>query len=104
MDLPWLNLLDTYTNPVQGATAVISQKPDMVFVDMEMPYIDGSYLMDWIEPKLRSMEKKPIIVLITSLEKADIAEMPKVSGYINKYDMNSPDILGERLREILGSS
>ncbi|MFY0686491.1 MAG: response regulator [Cyclobacteriaceae bacterium] len=102
-DIDWLSLKHTYTNSVKGATALISNKPDLLFLDMEMPHAGGGYLMDWLEPKINEMEPKPKVIIVTSLEASSIEGLPNVTGYINKFDLKSSEVLEGRLKEILGS-
>ncbi len=101
-EIPWLHLTKTFTNPVQGATAIISDKPDLVFLDIEMPYIDGTYLVDWIEPKLAGLDRRPQLVIVSSLHVEEADQHPSVSGYVNKSLVSSPEALAERLQAIIG--
>lgn len=100
-DIDWLNLIDCHNNPVQGATAVIKQSPDLLLLDMEMPYIDGDYLMDWIEPKLSIMEKRPKVIVLSSKNILEEEKKDSAAGYIKKHEMISPEELERRLKEIL---
>ena len=100
-EIEWIELTGTFNNPIQGATAIISQKPDVVFLDMEMPHTGGGYLMDWLDPRLNSMEKKPKVIVITSLERSSTKDLPNVSGYLNKFHLNSALILEEELKRVI---
>ncbi|MEQ8473523.1 MAG: LytTR family DNA-binding domain-containing protein [Marinoscillum sp.] len=58
----FLELIDTYDDAIKGATAITTLKPDMVFLDIQMPNLSG---MDIV----RNLDVKPQIILITSQEK-----------------------------------
>lgn len=101
-EIEGLELIDTFNNPIQGATAVIKQNPDILFLDMEMPHTGGGYLMDWLDPKLQTMEKQPKVIIITSLDKEKTESLPNVSGYINKFTLNSEEVLEKEVNRVLG--
>ena len=100
-ELPWLTLLETHSNPVQGATAVISQKPDILFLDLDMPQVDGNYFMDWVEPSWAVTDERPKVVIITSKQINEVDKMLNVSGIISKSEMASPIDFEEKLKAIL---
>ncbi len=100
-EIDWLDFIDGYNNSIQGATAMISKSPDILFLDMEMPHAGGAYLMDWLEPKINSMDRKPVVIVVTSLDKEATDNMPNVDGYINKFMLNSSEFLEDELKRIL---
>lgn len=100
-DIPWLNFLEGQNHPVKGATAIITHKPDIIFLDIEMPYIDGHYVIDWLGPHLETLELPPQIVVISSLHINKEDEAKGVAGYINKATVKSPEALEEQLKAIL---
>lgn len=62
--------------------------PDVIFLDIFMPNMDGWQFLEQLEPHAREMIKAPqIYVLSTSLDVADIEraeEHPLVTGFIPK--------------------
>lgn len=100
--MDWISIVDSYENPIQGATAIVTNKPDVVFLDIEMPYIDGEYLVDWIKPKLAIMDKPPRIIVISSVAEPPEELLANTSGFINKSTVTDPATLEKSLREILG--
>ncbi len=56
-----LDLIDTYQDASQGASAIISKNPDIVFLDIQMPRLSGMEI-------IKSLNKKPQIILVTSQE------------------------------------
>ena len=91
----------SYSNPVKGATAIIDQKPDLVLLDIEMPHIDGHYLIDWIKPRLDLMEQPPKVIIVSSLVVAEEDQAEGIAGYINKVDLTGPEALENKLKGIL---
>ena len=100
-DIPWLTFLESHNNPIKGASAIVSIKPDIIFLDIEMPMVDGNYLVDWIGPKLEIMENPPKIFIVSSLTIPKEEQLPQVTGYINKANVTSPEALETRLKEFI---
>lgn len=100
--MDWISIVDSYDNPIQGATAVVNTNPDVVFLDIEMPYIDGEYLVDWIKPRLESMEKQPRIIVISSVTEPPEELLANTAGFINKSTVTDPETLEASLKSILG--
>lgn len=100
--MDWISIIKTYDNPIQGATAIIQSKPDVVLLDIEMPFTDGEYLVDWIKPQLDVMEKPPRIIVISSLEEPPEALLANTAGFINKSLVTDPVSFEAKLRAILG--
>ena len=40
-----VTVLDTFTNPIEAISAINYLKPDLVFLDIEMPQLDGFQLL-----------------------------------------------------------
>lgn len=47
---PDIRILGTYTDPQSGMEAILHLKPDIVFLDIEMPGCNGFELMDQLRP------------------------------------------------------
>lgn len=58
----YLNLLGTFDDAIKGATAISQLKPDIVFLDIQMPDLSGMDI-------LKNLDVKPQIILVTSQEK-----------------------------------
>lgn len=54
-----VEVIGAYANPVEGLMACAKYKPDLLFLDYRMPYLDGSEVLDFITPK-------PKIILMSS--------------------------------------
>lgn len=100
-EIDWITLEETFDNPIKGATAIMNIKPDLVFLDYEMPHVDGNYLVDWIQPKLKSMEKPPILILLSSVDTPPAELLNNVNGFINKFHIKEPQAFEQRLKEII---
>ncbi|MEP0985234.1 LytR/AlgR family response regulator transcription factor [Ekhidna sp.] len=100
--LDWISIVDSYDNPIQGATAIVNNKPDVVFLDIEMPYIDGEYLADWIKPKLEMMDNPPQIIVISSVTEPPEELLANTAGFINKSTVTDPEAFEKSLKAILG--
>ena len=100
-DIEWLDLIGTEDHPVRGATALFSMKPEILFLDMEMPHIDGHYVVDWVTPRLEQMENPPQIIVVSALYFSTDEKLPGVKGYINKGDVTSSERLAELVRAII---
>ncbi|MFT3740376.1 MAG: LytTR family DNA-binding domain-containing protein [Breznakibacter sp.] len=57
--IPYLQLLGTYTNPAEAAKAIMYERPDLLFLDIQMPDIKG---IDFA----RSLLYKPMVVFTTA--------------------------------------
>ncbi len=101
-DISWINFLASYSSPVKGATAIVESNPDLVLLDIEMPHIDGHYLIDWIKPRLDLMEKPPTVIIVSSLTVPKEDQAEGIAGYINKANVTSPAELEGMLKEIIG--
>ncbi len=100
-EIEWLQLIGAFTNPVKAATEIIKLEPDFLFIDIEMPHIDGYDLIDWIMPRLMSMGKIPMIVIISGKPFKIDQENKFVALSITKDGFNNPVELEEKLRPIL---
>jgi len=91
-----LELIKTYSNPTEGAVGVVKHKPDLLFLDIEMPYLDGY-------ETIYTLEKKPKIVIISShLEyETDLLKID-VSKFVRK-PLSSPEQLAEIVDEVMNS-
>lgn len=57
--IPFIDLIATYTNPIEGILATVNKEPDFLFLDVEMPMIDGL-------ETIQMLKNRPITIVITS--------------------------------------
>ncbi len=95
-EIPELELLATFTNPVDGVMATVKQKPDLMLVDYEMPYINGF-------ESLEIMDKLPKIIMISGyLQAYEVEESNlEISGFISKNDLRSPATLRDKVLDVM---
>jgi two-component SAPR family response regulator len=99
--IEWLELIDSFDNPVRGATAIIQQKPDVILTDYQMPYVNGTDLLEWLGPQLNLMSPKPQIIVISGNQKSEVNNLKFADGFICKKDIVDQDILEMHLKLIL---
>ncbi|MFY0626091.1 MAG: response regulator [Reichenbachiella sp.] len=58
-EIDFLELVGTYDRPIDGVVAIDKHKPDLIFLDVEMPQINA---FDTIE----ALEELPVIVVLSS--------------------------------------
>jgi CheY-like chemotaxis protein len=57
--IDFVDLIESHTNPVAGILAVVNKEPDFLFLDMEMPMIDGF-------EAIQMLKNRPITIVVTS--------------------------------------
>lgn len=73
-----INVEKTYTNPIQGAAGIVTDEPDFIFLDMEMPELSGYDI-------LRSMQNPSrVIVMSSNSYYKSFAEEQNASAFIQK--------------------
>lgn len=119
---PEIRLLGSYTDPREGMKAITSLAPDIVFLDIEMPWINGFELLDKMQPAafetifvtaynthaLKAFRAKALDYLLKPIEASDLIEAvhkatekikttkrnEELETIINKYATSHlPDIL-----------
>ena len=68
---------------------------------MEMPHVDGNYLIDWIGPKLETLELIPQVIVISAMKIESDQKHPAVLGYINKARLENAEKFEEELVALL---
>lgn len=99
--IDWIDLKQTFTNPVQGAKGILQIKPDLIFTDYEMPLVDGDYLIDWIKPNIDRMDQRPVIILVSAVDRPPQTLLDNVDGFIRKRDVRDAASLENQLRTLI---
>ncbi len=55
----YINLQWTYTDPIKGAAGIVMKRPDIVFMDVEMPDFNGLQI-------LRNLTHMPKVIMMSS--------------------------------------
>lgn len=64
--IPFLNLDRTFTNPIEGLGYLQENKVDLIFLDVELPYLSGIEFV-------KCLQAKPMVVFTTAYEKYALA-------------------------------
>ncbi|WP_421763985.1 LytR/AlgR family response regulator transcription factor [Ekhidna sp.] len=77
-----MDLIGTYQNPVDGIMKVVKDKPDVLLLDLEMPYLDGFEALD-------TLDRKPKIIMISAhSNQPEKSQQIKIDKYIRKIQLN----------------
>lgn len=55
----YINLECSYTDPIKGAAGIVMKRPDIVFMDVEMPDFNGLQIM-------RNLSRLPKVIMMSS--------------------------------------
>ncbi|WP_420317024.1 LytR/AlgR family response regulator transcription factor [Ekhidna sp.] len=89
-----LDLIGVYKNPVDGIMNVVKMKPDVLLLDLEMPYLDGF-------ETLETLDKKPKIIMISAhVNQPARDRMLKVDKYVRKVSLNK-DLLKKSILDVM---
>ncbi len=92
--LEYVDLMATYEDAVEGAIGLVKLKPDLIFLDIEMPYLTGDEIVN-------SLEVVPKVVVISSHAKFDLTSLDfEVAKYVTK-PLEKPDQLDAIIREVM---
>ena len=90
-----LDLIKTYSNSVDGAMAAVKYKPDILFLDIEMPYLDGFEAM-------AALIHKPKIVMVSAHINYNTDELDlDVAKFVSK-PIKDPQHLEQIVNEVMG--
>lgn len=92
-DFKSAELLNTYTNPVEGIMAVVKQKPDVLLLDMDMPYLDGL-------EALETLDKHPRVIVISGNTRLDPSSF-NVDTFISKSNLTSGELLERSIQDVM---
>lgn len=92
-DIEGVELIASFNNPINGIMAVVKQKPDLLLIDMEMPYLTGF-------EALSTLENQPKVIVISGYLQEIAKTNLQIDKYIDKGKLHSGPILEEAIREI----
>ncbi len=73
-----LTLIGTYDDPVKGMAGIVRDQPDILFIDMEMPSLNG------IEVILSLKRPPKIIVISANPDYKDVSLKSKALAFLTK--------------------
>ena len=98
-----LEVIGKAQDGMQAYKGILSTKPQVVVMDMVMPYLDGLEVLD--KMRKEDMQDKPIFIILSGVGKENIIERALELGakyYITKpFDLG---ILANRIRELYNES
>ncbi len=74
----FIHLINSYTDPIKGAAGIVTKKPDIVFIDVEMPEFSGLQII-----KSLSFPRKFIVLSSNPDFEAKAMEL-NASAFIHK--------------------
>ena len=90
-----VQLLGSYKNPVDGIMEVVKKKPDILFIDLDMPYLDGFETLD-------TLDKKPKVIMISAHVDQPVKEKRiKIDKYLRKVKFDR-SVLRKAIDEVMG--
>ncbi|MEP0369012.1 MAG: response regulator transcription factor [Cyclobacteriaceae bacterium] len=96
VETPDIELIGTYTNPIDGVMAVVKSKPDVLLLDIEMPYMDGF-------ETIATLDKIPKVLVISGhLNNPEIPDLP-VDKFLSKRALKDVTVLESAIREVMNT-
>jgi DNA-binding NarL/FixJ family response regulator len=87
-------LLSVWDNPVRGALAISKQRPDVVLLDYDMPYMDGFQMLD-------TLDMKPKVIVISGhLNDPDTSSF-NADLFVSKSNLQSSKVLAKAIEQVL---
>ena len=114
---PEIEILDTITSSQKAKKSIIQYQPDLLFLDVEMPYINGIELLQEIRPLVRNnmrvifysaFDKYMLDALRASafdylLKPYQINELKQIVERIKREKTNSPINFDQAMRQLLSN-
>ncbi|MEQ8471888.1 MAG: response regulator [Marinoscillum sp.] len=95
-DIDSADLIATYSNSVDGVMACVKQKPDVLLLDLEMPYLDGF-------ETLETLDHPPKVIVISGhLNGMKDIEFP-IDKFLSKSEVKSSDVLENAILEVMNA-
>lgn len=90
----FLEFKGAYSNPIEGVMAIDKLKPDILFLDVDMPEISGFTTID-------ALEHRPIIIMISSHYEHERDLLKAGAAKFVMKPIASPDHLSQIVKEVL---
>lgn len=93
-DINSAELISTYSNSVEGIMACVKEQPDVLLLDLEMPYLDG------IEA-LETLDNPPKVIVISGhLDGNNAIDIP-IDKFLSKSEVKSAEVLERAINEVM---
>ena len=90
---PNIEVLASFSDATEGLEGVISEQPDLLFLDVEMPKLNGFELLKRLEERVKRM---PLVVFTTAYDNFAVDAFK-----VNAVDYLMKPILGEELIRVM---
>lgn len=92
-----MELIGNYLNPVDGIMQVVKQKPDVLLIDKEMPYLDGM-------ETLSTLDQRPKVIMISAHvdQPRNLSEL-NIDKYIRKMSITNGEYLKSAIEKVIKS-
>ena len=90
---PNVEIVATFSDAEQGRDAVIEHTPDLLFLDVEMPKLNGFELLKQLEARMKRM---PMVVFTTAYDNFAVEAFK-----VNAVDYLMKPILGDDLKRVV---
>jgi DNA-binding NarL/FixJ family response regulator len=89
-----IELVGAYLNPVDGIMEVVKQKPDVLLIDKEMPYLDGM-------ETLSTLDHTPKVIMISAHldQPRNLSEL-RIDKYLRKVSIKNADHLRDAIEAV----
>lgn len=94
-EIEFIELKGAYDDPVAGVMAITKQKPDLLLLDIEMPYLDGFEAIAMLEVRPR------IIVISGHVTESSLPKI-EIDKFISKGNLREPEQLEKAIKEVMG--
>ncbi len=94
-EMDFIDLLGAYSDPVKGAMAITKSKPDLLLLDIEMPYLDGF-------ETIATLDVRPKIMVISGHVSAGELPPVDIDKFVSKSNIREPEDLEKAIREVMG--
>ena len=98
---PEIEILDTITSSQKAKKSIIQYQPDLLFLDVEMPYINGIELLQEIRPHVRNNMRASAFDYL--LKPYQINELKQIVERIKREKTNSPINFDQAMRQLLSN-
>ncbi len=87
-------LISTFSNSIEGVMACVKEHPDILLLDLEMPYLDGM-------EALETLDNPPKVIVISGhLDGREAVNIP-IDKFLSKSEVKSAKILEQVINEVV---
>ncbi len=96
-EIKGIELLGSYNNPVDGIMQVVKRKPNILFIDWDMPNLDGF-------ETLATLDKKPKVIMISANVNQPVrSKIIEIDSYLRKVKFDK-EVLEAAIQRVMRTS